>query len=40
MSKRALRKIPLENLMDLKVDFSFKQLFGTEQNKDITMIWE
>ena len=39
MSKRALRRIPLENLMDLKVDFSFKQLFGTEQNKDITIIF-
>ena len=29
MSERALRRIPLEKFMDLKVDYSFKQLFGT-----------
>ena len=31
MSKRALRRMPLEKLMDLKVDYAFKQLFGSEK---------
>ena len=38
MNKRALRRIPLEQLMDLKIDFSFKQIFGKEKNKEITIV--
>lgn len=34
-----LIKIPLEKLMDLKVDYAFKQLFGSENNKDITIVF-
>lgn len=34
-----LKRIPLEQLMDLKVDFAFKQLFGNEKNKDITVVF-
>src|SRR5699024_5287802 len=29
----------LECLMDLKIDFAFKQLFGSEKNKDITVVF-
>ena len=38
-SKRSilLKRIPLEKLMDLKVDYAFKQLFGNEKNKNITV---
>ncbi|WP_090233844.1 PD-(D/E)XK nuclease family transposase [Lentibacillus halodurans] len=25
--------------MDLKIDYAFKQLFGNEQNKDITVVF-
>lgn len=39
MNKRALRRMPLEQLMDLKVDFSFKQMFGKEKNKEITIVF-
>ncbi|KYG90262.1 hypothetical protein A0U40_08465 [[Bacillus] sp. KCTC 13219] len=39
MNKKALRRIPLEKLLDLKVDFAFKQLFGSEQNKHITVVF-
>lgn len=39
MSKRALRRIPLEKLMDLKVDYAFKQLFGSEKNNEITVVF-
>ena len=39
MSERALKRIPLEKFMDLKVDYSFKQLFGTEKNKAITVVF-
>ncbi|MEK5037723.1 Rpn family recombination-promoting nuclease/putative transposase [Sporosarcina sp. FSL K6-3457] len=39
MSERALRRIPLEKFMDLKVDYSFKQLFGSEKNKKITVVF-
>ena len=39
MAKQALRRIPLEQLMDLKIDFSFKQIFGKEKNKDITIVF-
>lgn len=34
---KLLKKVPLENLMDLKIDFAFKQLFGIEKNKSITI---
>lgn len=34
-----LKRIPLERLMDLKIDYAFKQLFGSEKNKDITVIF-
>ena len=37
MSKKALQRIPLLKLLDLKVDFAFKQLFGSERNKHIIM---
>lgn len=36
---RVLKRIPLERLMDLKVDYAFKQLFGSERNKDITVVF-
>lgn len=39
MSERALRRIPLDKFFDLKVDFAFKQLFGSEKNKDITVVF-
>ncbi|RUL52015.1 Rpn family recombination-promoting nuclease/putative transposase [Lysinibacillus antri] len=39
MSEKALRRIPLERLMDLKVDYAFKQLFGSNQNKEITVVF-
>lgn len=39
MSKKALRRIPLHKLMDLKVDYAFKQLFGSEKNKEITVVF-
>lgn len=32
-----LKTIPLDQLMDLKIDFAFKQLFGIEKNKKITI---
>ena len=34
-----LKRIPLEKLMDLKVDYAFKQLFGNEKNKEITVVF-
>ena len=34
---KLLRTISLDKLMDLKVDFAFKQLFGIEKNKAITI---
>src|SRR5699024_7472520 len=34
-----LRRISLHNLMDLKVDYAFKQLFGGEKNKNITIVF-
>lgn len=37
MSKDTLRKIPLEQFMDLKVDCTFKQLFGSEENEKFTI---
>lgn len=36
---KTLRKIPLESFVDLKVDYVFKQFFGTEQNKNITVVF-
>lgn len=39
MNNRALRRFPLSKLMDLKVDFAFKQLFGSEKNKHITIVF-
>ena len=39
MNRKALKRIPLNKLMDLKVDYAFKQLFGSERNKDITIVF-
>lgn len=39
MSRHAMKRIPLSKLMDLKVDFAFKKLFGTEENKKITIVF-
>lgn len=39
MNKKALKRIPLANLMDLKIDFAFKKMFGNEKNKDITIVF-
>lgn len=39
MSRKALMRIPLEKLMDLKIDYAFKQLFGSEKNKAITIVF-
>lgn len=36
---RALKRIPLPSLMDLKIDYAFKQLFGIEKNKQITIVF-
>ncbi|MFD1361896.1 Rpn family recombination-promoting nuclease/putative transposase [Lentibacillus salinarum] len=36
---KLLKRIPLERLMDLKVDYAFKQLFGNEKNKAITVVF-
>lgn len=33
------KRIPLHKLMDLKVDYAFKQLFGREKNKQITVVF-
>lgn len=39
MNKKALQRIPLVKLMDLKIDFAFKKMFGTEKNKAITIVF-
>lgn len=39
MNRKALRRIPLQNLMDLTVDYAFKQMFGSEKNKQITIVF-
>lgn len=39
MNRKALRRFPLNKLMDLKVDYAFKQLFGSERNKNITIVF-
>ncbi|MDY0406730.1 Rpn family recombination-promoting nuclease/putative transposase [Virgibacillus sp. 179-BFC.A HS] len=36
---RLLKRIPLNQLMDLKIDYAFKQLFGNEKNKEITVVF-
>lgn len=36
---RLLRRIPLDQLMDLKIDYAFKQLFGNVKNKEITVVF-
>ncbi len=36
---KLLKRIPLKRLMDLKIDYAFKQLFGNEKNKDITVVF-
>lgn len=36
---KVLKRIPLERLMDLKIDYAFKQLFGNEKNKEITVVF-
>lgn len=36
---KLLKRIPLERLMDLKIDYAFKQLFGKEENKAITVVF-
>lgn len=33
------RRVPLDRLMDLKVDYAFKQLFGSEKNKKVTVVF-
>src|SRR5699024_8029856 len=35
----ALKRIPIDQLMDLKIDYAFKQLFGNEKNKNITVVF-
>ncbi|MFS0644685.1 Rpn family recombination-promoting nuclease/putative transposase [Siminovitchia sp. 179-K 8D1 HS] len=39
MDSKVLKRLPLERLMDLKVDYAFKQLFGSEKNKEITVVF-
>lgn len=34
LSEKALRRMLLERLMDLKVDYACKQLFGSERKKE------
>lgn len=34
-----LKRIPLHRLMDLKIDYAFKQLFGNKKNKQITVVF-
>src|SRR5699024_1939310 len=36
---KLLKRIPLENLMDFKIDYAFKQFFGNEKNKKITVVF-
>ena len=39
LSKKTLSHIPLSNLLDLKIDFAFKQLLGSERNKHLTIVF-
>lgn len=34
---RALKRIPLPRLMDLKIDYAFKQLFGIEKTNKLPL---
>ncbi|MHA6250890.1 Rpn family recombination-promoting nuclease/putative transposase [Oceanobacillus sp. CAU 1775] len=36
---KLLKRVALHRLMDLKIDFAFKQLFGNEKNKQITVVF-
>lgn len=38
-STKLLKRIPLERLMDLKIDYAFKQFFGNERNKEMTVVF-
>lgn len=38
-SPKLLKRIPLGKLMDLKIDYAFKQLFGSEKNKHLTIVF-
>lgn len=37
--EKLLKTIELDRLMDLKIDVAFKQLFGSEKNKSITIVF-
>jgi len=39
MQPKILKRLPLDSLMDLKIDYAFKQLFGSQKNKDITVVF-
>ncbi|WP_241747151.1 Rpn family recombination-promoting nuclease/putative transposase [Lysinibacillus sphaericus] len=39
MNHKVIRRVPLDKFFDLKVDFAFKQLFGNEKNKKITIVF-
>jgi len=39
MRTKLEKRVPLDRLMDLKIDYAFKQLFGNEENKYITVIF-
>ncbi|WP_073200454.1 Rpn family recombination-promoting nuclease/putative transposase [Gracilibacillus kekensis] len=39
MKAKLLKRVSLDRLMDLKIDYAFKQLFGTEKNKAITVVF-
>lgn len=36
---KLLKTVPIDKLMDLKIDYAFKQLFGIEKNKEITIVF-
>ncbi|UTW68360.1 hypothetical protein KHA80_11805 [Anaerobacillus sp. HL2] len=40
METRILKRVPLLSPNGLKIDYAFKQLFGTEKNKEITVVFE
>src|SRR5699024_10319798 len=39
MVSRVWKRLPLESLIDMKIDYAFKQLFGDQKNKDITVVF-
>lgn len=39
VSEKLLKRLEIHELMDLKIDYAFKQLFGSEKNKDITVVF-